>query len=191
MSINFVNILDVDIETQMEVRNWRNDERIRKYMFNDHIITEEEHKNWLKSLDDNNKSLFFIVYKDDIAVGVTGIINIDYINKSTSWAFYLNEKGLSFLGLGFFIEYYFINYIFDNFEFEKLNTEVLATNPKVIKMHCKFGFKEIKIEINGLKRNNEKIDIYHQSMLKTDWEINSKKFEEIAKRVLTPPRNSV
>lgn len=50
MSINFVNILDADIEQQMNIRNWRNNENIRKYMLNDHIISEEKHLDWLESL---------------------------------------------------------------------------------------------------------------------------------------------
>jgi len=174
MSINFINILDANIETQMEVRNWRNDESIRKYMFNDHIITEEEHKNWLKSLEKTDKNIFFLGFLNEDIIGVTSIINADYTDKTCSWGQYLNPKYLG-LGLGFFIEYYFLNYIFDNFEFEKINSEILSNNNKNIKLHDKLGFLLEK-------------DVYHYSMLKTDWKINSKKFEEIAKDMLLHPK---
>ena len=175
MSINFVNILDVDIETQMEVRNWRNDESIRKYMLNDNIITEEEHKNWLESLAKTKQNMLFLACLNEDIIGVASIINADYTNKTCSWGQYLSPKHLG-LGLGFFIEYYFLNYIFDNFEFEKINSEILSNNKKNIRLHDKLGFLLEK-------------DVYHYSMLKADWEINSNKFEEIGNNLarLTPP----
>lgn len=180
MSINFMNILDATIETQMEVRNWRNDENIRKYMVNDHIITEEEHKNWLKSLKEPNQNIFFLAYLNEKIIGVMSIINPNYVDKICSWGQYLNPKYLG-LGLGFFVEYYFLNYIFDNFEFEKLNSEIFSNNIKNIKLHDNLGFVlEAK---NTITRGEEKTNMHYYSILKTDWQISSKKLEEKARKI--------
>lgn len=181
MSITFINILNVDIKIQMEVRNWRNNDSIREYMVNDHIITKEEHKNWLNSLEKANKNIFFIAYFNDKIIGVTSIINPNYIDKVCSWGQYLNPEYMG-LGLGFFLEYFFLNYIFDNFEFEKVNSEIFSNNVKNIKLHGNLGFVlESKNEI--IREGEEKINMYYYSILKTDWQISCKKLEEKAKKI--------
>lgn len=180
MSISFINILDVNIEIQMQVRNWRNDDNIRKHMLNSHIITQQEHENWLKSLAKTDKNIFFLAFLNENIIGVMSIINADYINKVCSWGQYLNPKYLGF-GLGFFLEYYFLNYIFDNFEFEKINSEILSNNIKNIKLHEKLGFVlEAK---NTSTRRKEKIDMNYYNIRKIDWQIFSKKLEEKAKEI--------
>jgi len=59
----FKDITTVDLQLQMQVREWRNHIDIRKNMYTDNIITEQEHEAWIESLLSINlqKSLLLII----------------------------------------------------------------------------------------------------------------------------------
>ena len=65
-------------------------------------------------------------------------------NNSSSkfWSFYVGKKHRK-VGVGFALEYKTLNLIFDEMFIELINCFVLNTNTEVIKLHKKFGFKEI------------------------------------------------
>ena len=71
--IGFENILNSTLEEQKEIRIWRNKEDIRKYMFNNEIISEEEHLKWLESLKRAiNKEVFYVIY-NNVKIGIASI----------------------------------------------------------------------------------------------------------------------
>ncbi len=141
IEIEFKNILDIDRDTQLKIRNWRNHDDVRKYLFNSNLITEEEHFNWLTSLKNNDKNLYFIAYKKNTSIGVVNATKIDNINKSCDVGIYLNPDYF-FKGLGSYIYRLFIEYIFNNLNVENIKCEVLGENIASLKLHRKVGFVE-------------------------------------------------
>ena len=99
MKIEFRNVLDTDRETQLKIRDWRNHDDVRKYLFNTNIITKDEHSNWLLSLKNNDERLYFIAYKNNVPTGVVYPTKIDSTNKSCNLGIYLNPDYF-FQGLG-------------------------------------------------------------------------------------------
>lgn len=169
MSLIFKNINDLDYDTQMKVRDWRNEESIRKYMYDDSIISEENHKKWLTSLKTNNNRFVFVIYFEDREIGVISIDNIDYVNKKCEWAFYIFDPNLRGKGIGKRLEISMIDYIFNELKMEKLNCAVLANNLNVVEMHKHFGFQVEGIIRQNYIKDNERIDVYLLGMLKEEW----------------------
>lgn len=172
--IEFKNILDSKIEEQKEIRNWRNDIEIRKYMYNSEIISEDEHLKWLENLESNSKQKVYYIMYDNKKIGIVSIANLDLKNKTCDWAFYFNNNIEKGKGIGKIVEKEFVKYIFKNFEIEKLNCQVLSNNLKVVEMHKKFGFTLEGVLRKNILQNNEKLDVYWLGITKEEW---SKKYE--------------
>jgi len=179
----FKNLLEVDSNLQLKIREWRNHIDIRKHMYNDQIITIDEHNNWLNSLTQNKKNIIYVAFKNEEPIGIASINNIKLTHKTADWAFYLSPDNLSKKGLGTLVEYHFLNFIFDNYEIEKLNCEVLATNPTVISLHKKFGFKEEGIRRKNIIKDGQRINIYLMGILKDEWLESKNKFNKIIERL--------
>ena len=167
--IRFKDILESSIEEQKEIRNWRNDEEIRKYMYNSSIISEDEHLKWLSMLKENKKiKVFYIIYENK-KVGIVSIANYDKKNKTCDWAFYFNNNIEKGKGIGKIVEKEFVRYIFENFEIEKLNCQVLSNNLKVVEMHKKFGFTLEGVLRKNIINSRERLDVYWLGLTKEEW----------------------
>ena len=186
MDIDFINILEVNDEIQSEIRNWRNSEDVKKYMYTDHDISLSEHKTWINSLKETQKNRVFVVFRDKNSIGIVSLNNINHTHKTSDWAYYLCSKDIRGQGLGALIEYKLLNYFFFELNFDKLNCEVLEINPTVIKLHKKFGFKEEGIKRKNIIKNGVRLDVILLGILKDEWVENKKEFEEnYLKKLLT------
>lgn len=182
MAINFKNVKKLNIEEQMLILQWRNHENVRKYMYNDNLITENEHINWLKDLEITDTKIAFIVLKDEIPIGFVQFYNIDYNKKTAEWGVYLvPDNGFEGKGYGALIEYYAIEYVFSNLLLKKLSCEVLEFNQTVVKMHKKFGFKDIEYREATKCVKKEKIMEYVLELTREDWLLCKERIEKILK----------
>ncbi|MGZ4118499.1 MAG: GNAT family N-acetyltransferase, partial [Bacteroidia bacterium] len=103
-NLKFVNFIALSEELKIEVLNWRNDDRIRKWMFNKNKIILNDHLNFIQKLCTDNKNYYWLVYKQEQAIGVININNYEANNQSCEWGFYLNPA-LFMSNLGFELFY--------------------------------------------------------------------------------------
>jgi len=169
--ITFENILDVSTSTEIQntIRNIRNQKSIRKQMYTDHIISEEEHNKWLMHLaKTKEENAIFVIFYDGKTVGMVSLNNINRHQRTADWAFYISKK-FSGKGIGSRVESQIIEFAFNEVGIEKLNCTVLETNPIVIRLHKKFGFKEEGILRKNVKKGKNRVDVYLLGMLKEEW----------------------
>ena len=79
-NLNFQNILtcsEADVRVILEIRN---EERIRNNMFNNKIISLEEHLLWKKNLLETNTDRFYCIKYKKIIVGGLGLKNYNIKN---------------------------------------------------------------------------------------------------------------
>ncbi len=183
MEIEFVNILEVDKDTQMAVREWRNSEEVKKYMFNDTEITIEEHNSWVNSLINNKKNTTFIVFYKNTPVGIVSITNINYVHKTADWGFYIYDTTLRGKGLGKGLLYKLICYAFSGLNLSKLNCEALENNPAVINLYKKFGFIEEGIRRKNIIKDGKRLDVVLLGILKEEWEQKKPEIEELLRKI--------
>jgi UDP-4-amino-4,6-dideoxy-N-acetyl-beta-L-altrosamine N-acetyltransferase len=124
-----------------QVLNWRNSERIRANMYNDHVITEAEHFAWFGKLQTNPNCCHLIFEYQGVPIGVVNITQIDNNNNRCYWGFYLGVENTP-PGCGLVMGYYGLDYIFDELHIRKLCSEVLAFNFPSLKYQLKLGFVE-------------------------------------------------
>lgn len=156
----------------LEILKIRNEIDIRNNMINQNIINEEEHISWInRQLVSKNKKLFYVLYKSTLK----GFASVDL--KDKSWAFYITKNSVS--GLGAIVEYIFLNKIFKNLELDKIYCEVFNYNQRVIKLHKKFGFKEISFVKKYSEFKKHKVNLVKLELSKINWNKSKKKIDKL------------
>lgn len=135
MNLFFKNFINLTAEEADLVLNMRNSLSVRSKMYNQDIISLEEHKKWLTTLQINKSCLYFLVYADNVPIGVVDFTHIT--DTSCEWGYYLDEKYLG-SGYGILLEYYLISYAFDKLNIKKLYCAVLEENKNVYNTHIQF-----------------------------------------------------
>lgn len=158
-------------ETHLEmVRNWRNSQEVRQYMYTDQEISQQDQINWFNKVKNDNTCKYWIISYEEKSLGLVSITNISSIFDSCYWAFYLGDTSVRGAGIGAKVEYNILNYVFNNLNLNKLRCEVLISNIQVIKMHEKFGFRREAYYREHVKKNDTYYDVVGLAMLKKEWE---------------------
>jgi UDP-4-amino-4,6-dideoxy-N-acetyl-beta-L-altrosamine N-acetyltransferase len=167
-NIKLVQLTDISTESQLKVRDIRNEEAVRKWMYTDHAIELNEHLGWINRLKTDKKQIVFVILDEkDEPLGVVSVNAIDQLHKKTDWAYYLTENARG--GLGSAIEYAFIDFVFNNLDMQKLNCEVIEGNDPVVKLHKKFLFKDEGFRRSNIVKGEKRIGVRFLGLTKEDW----------------------
>ena len=167
-SVELVLLTSLDTESQFRVREIRNEENVRKWMYADHVIGANEHLGWINRLKQDDKKILFVVLNEENSpLGVVSVNAIDHIHRKADWAYYLTETARG--GMGAAIEYSFINFVFDTLGMDKLNCEVLEGNDTVVKLHQKFLFQEEGFRRSNILKNGDRIGVHFLGLTREDW----------------------
>lgn len=148
-------------KTHLEmVLKWRNQESIRKYMFQSGLITLSDHMAWFKRLNSDPSKQAQIFYLNDVPCGFLQI-NI-MLTKKCEWGLYIGNQSAP-KGAGTIMGYLALNYIFDKLCLENVNAEIIKSNQRSISYHNKLGFKRKNL-IKG-----ESDQIVSMTISKQDW----------------------
>jgi len=180
-SLRFENLLDVSVQHAEQVRLIRNHPEIRKYMYTDHVISPNEHQCWIEKLKEDKTLEVFVVFKADQLIGLVSVNKISYQHRTADWAFYIDPKELGG-GVGVQIEYALLEYVFEDMGLQKLNCEVLSINPKVVKLHQKFGFQNEGFRRANIVKGKERVGVHLLGITATEWKLEKPKFKKIIKR---------
>lgn len=169
MSDILLNILKKDdIEL---VRKWRNSKDVAHYMYTENEITEEQQKLWFNKINNDSTSIYWIISHNEKKIGLASLTGINEPLSSCFWAFYLGDLSFRKAGIGAKVEFNVLEYVFNTLNLNKLRCEVLITNPNVIKMHEKFGFRRESYFREHCIKNNQKIDAIGLGILKSEWNL--------------------
>lgn len=180
--MNIVPILELPVDQQADVRQLRNQPDVRKFMYTDHEISEDEHLNWLEGLRASSRQQVFVVLIEGAAAGVVSLSAINTTHRTADWAFYLDTT-LQGKGLGSQVELWMLDHAFGAAALEKLNCEVLEINPAVIKMHQKFGFVIEGVRRENIIRDGKRIGVVLLGITKSEWQTQRPKVLAAVERI--------
>lgn len=166
MDIQLRLLQEVDLE---KVRGWRNSPEVAQYMYTEELITKVQQKAWFNKVKDDKSSQYWIIEYDKKSIGLASLTNINPILSSCYWAFYLGDTTLRGGGVGSKVEFNILRYVFEELNLNKLRCEVLISNPKVISLHEKFGFRREAYYRQHVKKNGVFHDAVGLAMLKQEW----------------------
>ncbi len=142
---NFVHLTD---EAEI-IRKWRNNPKIRRWMFSDHIITPEEHRSFLKKLNEDDKNFYWLVENNEgICLGVVYLNKVDFKNKSAYLGVYSNPESV-IKGKGQVLLNHLLKVAFEKANLYKVKLEVFEDNGRALSLYERNGF----IEEDRLKKH--------------------------------------
>ena len=134
--INFTELNEIEINL---VHKERNDLEVRVKMFDDKLITIQEHLNFLENLKKDNTKYFILVKRASFYIGVYSLVKIE--DGNAQGGFYLfkeaREKNLVIDFL-----YQTITYIFNNFSITNINGYALKDNKAANKINKFLSFRD-------------------------------------------------
>jgi UDP-4-amino-4,6-dideoxy-N-acetyl-beta-L-altrosamine N-acetyltransferase len=135
---NFTHLDDGEAEL---VRQWRNDISVRRWMYQDHLITPEEHERFLAGLAEDRRNRYWLVVRRGTPVGVVSLNRIDEANGNAYLGIYADPSGMA-RGNGAVLIACLRYAAFDMLGLHTLKLEVVAENEKAVDFYRKHGFEQ-------------------------------------------------
>lgn len=164
-------------EAELErIRIWRNHPEVRRFMYTQHEISADEHRNWFQRANDDAARHLLIAerrYADTASVPF-GFVNFHVVDSDASraiWGFYLAPDASR--GSGSALGEAALTYAFTTLRLHKLCGEVLKNNAPSLRFHQRLGFQQ-----EGVLRDHYFDGKYFQSvicfgLLQHEWQSQS------------------
>lgn len=133
------NFINLDKNEKEMVRRWRNNNSIRKWCYQDHIISSNEQKKFLKNLEEDNNNFYWLIKKKNEYIGVISINRVDLENGNAYLGIYSqpNLKGAGKILMGCIKKI-----AFDIAQLHTLKLEVIEDNKSALNFYERSGFKK-------------------------------------------------
>lgn len=174
---------DICEDDLLLILKWRNQETIREVMFDSSIITWKTHINWFNRIKISETAVSKVFYFEDVPFGIINITQIDTINNSCEWGFYIGAQDVP-PGMGTILGYTALNYIFQDLKIRKVLAEVLDFNDKSAHFHKKMGFTQEGLLREQVLKNGKYIDVLLFGCLSSEWNEQSKLIRKSIERRL-------
>ncbi|MNE44373.1 Spermidine N(1)-acetyltransferase [compost metagenome] len=161
---------DIKREELELMLTWRNEPKVRRNMYTQHLISQIEHYTWWERIQGRQDKRYYMFEYEGKPCGIAAFTNLDLINRNSAWAFYSSPSAPR--GTGVRMEYLMLEQAFMILNLHKLYCEILGFNKSVLSLHQKFGF-----EVEGIFRSQhlvdgEYFDIHRLAIFKNQWEHN-------------------
>jgi len=144
--IELKNFINLTPDERMMVLTWRNDVRVRSFMYTDELISSDNHESFIDSLPQRKDKRYFLVYKNGAPIGVIDLVDIR--DNTASLGLYANPFS-DRKGIGRIILRALIRYAYENLHLSTLRVECFGENEKAKNLYEKFNFIETKRRVKN------------------------------------------
>jgi len=135
-----INFIITNYDEHKLILKWRNDNNVRKWMINKELIPLEEHLKYIKSLQNRDDKICFLVKNNCKYLGIIEFSDIDNNRKIASIGLNINTES-SQKGIGSVLMEILIFVAKDRLNLKKINLYVFNDNLKAVKLYKKFNFQ--------------------------------------------------
>ncbi|SER76055.1 UDP-4-amino-4,6-dideoxy-N-acetyl-beta-L-altrosamine N-acetyltransferase [Gracilibacillus ureilyticus] len=150
------------------VLKWRNADHVRLFMYNDELISLEEHQAWFDKISNDPARRVFLYFENDLPLGLVQISDIHQQNKRCYWGFYIGEKDAP-KGSGTRMGRLAIEKMFTELKLNKICAEVIATNEVSLHFHEKLGFKREGLFQQHIRKGSDYLDVIPMALFRENW----------------------
>ena len=146
---------------------WRNHADVRRYMFNQHEIGLDEHRNWFAKASQDPSRCLLIVEEEKQAIGYAQFSKVEE-GGIADWGFYAQPGAPK--GTGRKLGTMALNHAFGPLGLHKVCGQAIASNLASITFHQRLGFA-----LEGVLRDQQRINWAYQSLhcfglLASEWQ---------------------
>ena len=169
--IRFNRLRKEDLEV---VLKWRTTKDVTRYMFGDVDYNMKKQKQWFDKISTDSAYRYWMIYYEDIPVGLINLAAVDKINLRCNAGYYIGD--MRYRQLGAMIPPYLYNYVFRKMKFKKIYGEVMAENKKVLEMHKIHGFRFVGTYKDHIFKYGKFHDVVLIELLSEVW-LKQKKYD--------------
>lgn len=126
------------------LRDWRNQERVKKYCREYRLLNMVNQKNWFEKVSTSRLDDMFVVLVDGESVGLCGLTHINWKDRSAEISYYLGKSmnPADDVALGMEVYEFFKKKAFREYNLHRLWGEAYAFNKGGVALALKCGFRQ-------------------------------------------------
>ena len=160
------NIRPLQYDDLATILLWRNHVDVRRSMYTQHEISNEEHHRWFERISGDPDHHPLIYEADGIACGYVNI-TLQSSGKIADWGFYLAPDAAN--GTGRQLSHAVLDYVFTTLQLHKLCGQVIKYNQRSIKFHLNNGFIQEGILRDNYFDGHDYHDVICFGLLEHEW----------------------
>ncbi len=125
------------------VRQWRNDQKISRFMFYKGEITKEMQLEWFDSID-NEQNFFFLIQLRNVPVGLINISSIDWENKTAYTGLFIYDDKFLATDTPVMASLAMLDVFFLLFDIQSVYAKVKGNNKAAHNYNSSLGFSRTK-----------------------------------------------
>ena len=157
------NMLATDIEL---VFKWRNDPKVRKFMFDTAPLEPKEHAAWFDRTHRDPLRHLLLVCQGEQPFGFVQF-TLKLCRTVADWGFYVDPKGPK--GQGTILGHAALNYGFNVLGLNRVCGQVIDRNPRSMIFHVRLGFTAEGILRSHYLSDNGYYDVHMYGLLASEW----------------------
>ena len=172
-NLDDIKLSKIELKDLEKLRIERNKYFVRSKMLDQKIISKKQQLEWFKLSSKIKTNNYFVINFKDLIIGAGSIKNIDLVNSTCTWGYYIFERYKGTFGLLSQIK--ILDEIFTKKKIRKVYGHTISNNNEILKLHKICGF-----EIEGMLKkqliiNKKTVDIIITSLFQKNWIKNRKK----------------
>jgi len=171
--IEFVRLSEEHLK---QVLAWRTKESVTRYMFTDLESNLDNQRKWYNTISQSHSDRYWIIKIKEKPVGVISLNQINYINNTTSWGFYIGEDDYRIYGG--LVPPHLYNHVFYKLKLQKITAEVMEGNDNVMKLHKLHGYRDVAVYERRIYKYGQYHDIYVMELLKEQWALKAERYNK-------------
>jgi|TARA_B100001964_G_C14160762_1_gene566578 hypothetical protein len=173
MKISFRQIEQEDLAL---LRDWRNQERLKKYFREYRLLNMLNQLDWFKNISTSTVNDMFLILADDNPVGVCGLTHINWKDRSAEISHYLGKQTNSAVDVAIGLEAYdFLKKkAFLEYNLNRLYGGPFSFNKGAIKLALHCGFKKEAVLRQSIFWNGKYWDTVILSLLAEEYYATTK-----------------
>ena len=150
------------------VRGWRNHQSVRRYMYTQHEIAEQEHRDWFARSEQDPLRHLLVYEYDDQPRGFVHF-TVQTAGKVADWGFYIAPEAPRGTGTG--LGRQALEYGFQCLALHKICGQALGFNQRSIDFHRKMGFCQEGVLRDQHFDGQQFHDVICFGLLNSEWQV--------------------
>jgi UDP-2,4-diacetamido-2,4,6-trideoxy-beta-L-altropyranose hydrolase len=146
---------------------WRNHPEVRRHMYTQRLITQDEHRGWFERASQAPQRHLLIYEQDGEPLGFVNLNVVDAQAGRAEWGFYLAPEAPR--GSGQALGHCTLDHAFTILGLHKLCGDVLADNPRSQRFHERLGFRREATLRDHFHDGNTYHDVIGFGLLAEEW----------------------
>lgn len=179
LSGRLVNLRPLSKSDVPHLTRWINDPEVRIFVLGHFPMTEMQEEEWVSKLGKDERNIVFLIEtKEGVPIGVMGIHEIRWIDRTATTGAMIGEKEYWGKGFGTDAKMTLLKYAFDTLNLHKIRSRVYDFNERSARYSLRCGYKEegrLKKDVFKLGRY---CDLILLAVFRDDWFPIWERYEE-------------